>query len=129
MKEMFPDKNQFLLYPRMQAEKKRLREFMGIFRVDGQPLDPKFANYLETVDPIKFMEGIMPMVPHPTDKSRNKWEDLKKGFVKLSEKVRRRGKDLAFPHEINRILKDVNEEYGHTKVTVEDTEKWIEDGA
>ena len=47
---MFPDKNEFLKFPKLKQEQEKLKQWMGIFVQDGKPLDPQFVNYMKTAD-------------------------------------------------------------------------------
>jgi hypothetical protein len=37
---MFPDKTEFLKYPKLKADQEKLKEFMGLTQRDGEAADP-----------------------------------------------------------------------------------------
>lgn len=78
LKEMFPDKNEFLRMPKLLEEQERLKEFIGILVEDGQPLDREFAKFVESVDVDKFYNDYYGQldVPHPTEAGRTFLGDL-----------------------------------------------------
>ena len=120
LKEMFPDKNEFLTYPKMKEDQIKAKEFMGIYQENGKAMDPAFANYLKTVDMNKFMEEkFLAHSPHPTDPTRNFTDDLKARFAQLNKKIMKRDNNQFKPYEVDKIMKEVWEEYDtdtiHTK--------------
>lgn len=92
LRELFPDPSKYLKLPKRLEEEARLKEFMGLFRQDGKPLDPRFVAYLSSKaaneDLEVFRSLLTPDAPHPTDPSRSLTQDL-------AERVREVGKKEA----------------------------------
>lgn len=81
IKELFPDRNEFLTYPKLLEEQEQLKELVGIYRQDGKALDEGFATALDDVDPAKFTEDhVLERQVHPRDRSRTYLGDLKKAM-------------------------------------------------
>ena len=64
-------------YPRIEQEQEKLKEFLGIFRRDGEHLDPDFARFAKETDGEKFWaENVFDDRAHPTDPNRTLLGDL-----------------------------------------------------
>lgn len=81
IKELFPDRNEFLTYPKLLEEQEQLKELVGIYRQDGKALDEGFATAMDDVDATKFTEDhVLEHRIHPRDRSRTYLGDLKKAM-------------------------------------------------
>jgi len=109
---MFPDKNEFLKYPKMKEDQEKLKQFMGMFIEDGKALDPKLANYLKTTDPSKFLEEtFVNDKQHPTDPKRSKMKDLYAFIDKLHERMDATGVKEFDPREMKHFLRELSDTY------------------
>lgn len=102
---------------------------MGLFRQDGKPLDPKFANYLATADLSELHEQLLSDVPHPTDPSRSMQRDLTNRVSELYEKqVASGAKSNRFEHrDVRNIVRKLSEEYqGVPNLPAKPTEEQLE---
>ena len=61
---------------------------MGVFRQDGEALDPVFDRFIRQTDGAKFYEDeVIRDQRHPTDRSRSLLGDLRKAHTMLEEKA------------------------------------------
>lgn len=87
IKELFPDRNEFLKYPKLEQEQEKLKQFVGIFKRDGEHLDPDFARFLKQVDGAKFWaDHVFENKAHPTERGRTLLGDLVEAIKKIEEK-------------------------------------------
>lgn len=113
IKELFPDKNEFLTYPTLLEEQEQLKHLVGLYRQDGKALDGEFATALANVDPVKFAEDhVLERQVHPRDRSRTYLGDLEQAMETIRQKQIRLGK----PNEVDmrdvaKVLEDLGAEY------------------
>lgn len=100
--------------PKQIEKEKLLVDYMGIKMVDGQAMDPKFKQFLSTVDGHKFWEDSNPDMDkaHPTDPKRSSLKDLSKMFDRLTKEAKDRGEDGLDRRDINRNFYKLINEYG-----------------
>ena len=55
LKEMVPDKSEFLKLPKILEQQERLQDVLGAKIIDGRTQDPKMGPYLKTFDLEKQM--------------------------------------------------------------------------
>jgi hypothetical protein len=101
LKEMFPDRNEFLKYPQLKAKKDKLKEFMNMQYEDGRPKDQEMQELVRgTFGGEKWgMDHVMnqihdrfgPDMEHPDDSSRTRHGDLKKLIDQLQYKMKKSG--------------------------------------
>lgn len=113
LRELFPDEKDYLKMPAVREQSQRLKEFIGLFREDGKPLDPRFANYLVTADLSALHERLLADIRHPTDPNRTFQGDLAE---RVSDMLKRQAGDGTraerLEHrEVRKILEDLDAEY------------------
>ena len=113
IKELFPDKNEFLTYPTLLEEQEQLKHLVGLYKQDGKALDGEFATALANVDPVKFAEDhVLERQVHPRDGSRTYLGDLKEAMETIRQKQIRLGKPNEVDmRDVSKVLEDLGAEY------------------
>jgi len=53
-KELFPDRESYLKYPQLIEDQQRIKKFMGMWKRDGEALDPEFQKFILRTNPAEF---------------------------------------------------------------------------
>jgi hypothetical protein len=78
LKELVPDKSEFLKLPKVLEQQERLNEMLGARYVDGRTEDPTMGPFLKSFDMEAYMERELQglEIEHPTDESRSFLKDF-----------------------------------------------------
>lgn len=87
---------------------------MGIFKRDGEYLDPEFARFLKKTDGAKFWaDHAFDNRAHPTDRNRTLLGDLSAAVKKIQEKQEAKGKPGEFDvRDMKKVMSELGEVYG-----------------
>jgi len=72
LKELIPDRNEFLELPKEEERIRKLNEWMGTKLHDGKAMDEEFRTFRDRFDHNALLENAMKEVdePHPTEEGR-----------------------------------------------------------
>ena len=111
LSEMLPDKKDLLKYPKLLEEKERLKQYMGINKVDGEPIDPAMRELMEHDDLIDDYKETFEDTPHPTDPNRSRLKDYMKMLEFQKAKLEKEGSTVAEAADLHRIHARLTREY------------------
>jgi len=85
LKELIPDRNEFLELPKEEERVRKLNEWMGTKLHDGKAMDEEFRTFRDRLDFNDYVEKALAEVdePHPTEEGRTKLGDVADRLTEL----------------------------------------------
>jgi hypothetical protein len=86
---------------------------MGVYRQDGEAIDPKMAEFVKTVDKQKFLDDHTGehVTVHPTDKTRTFQTDMQAKLKEMQSRKRKNQKVFPYQKELTLYMRELSEEY------------------
>lgn len=122
LKELFPNKSEYMKLPELLEQEKRAERYVGDKQTDGELADPAFGDHVAEMDQLEFHRSFDSMndVEHPTEPNRTFLGDFHKEMGNFTAKMAEQGRNQWTVQEIDKIYSKTLADYFGKKMSAED---------